>query len=113
MDSSTLSVDVRDSDWTAQWLAKNRLGVNVYQCSDRGEVKKPFRIRSPHVYAAMAHRDTEVAVPIRPMKCITLVEIHRIRNAGQVIPGTRHSGGVELCVHAELASYCRMNCSPG
>lgn len=83
--------------------------MNVYQRSDGGEVKKPFRIWGPQVYAAMAHWDTKVAMPIGPMKCIALVVIHRVRDAGQVIPGTRHGGGVELCVDAELTGYSRVS----
>lgn len=50
----------------------------------------------------MAHRCTEVVVPIRAMQPITLVVIHRVGDIGQIVAGTGHERAGQLDINAEL-----------
>ena len=52
--------------------------MNKNDCTYRGKVIHPPRIRYGEVDASVAHRGTKIIVPIGAMQTITFVEVHHI-----------------------------------
>src|SRR5690349_8358201 len=46
--------------------------ISTYLMFWKRPAKQPFRLLGAHVDAAMAHRHTEVFVPVGPMECMAL-----------------------------------------